>query len=392
MIYLDNAASTQIRQEVLEVINKELVNSFANPSSPYSPARNSRIAVDNARKIFSKIMNCDDNEIIFTSGGTESDNTAIKGPAYALKNIGNHIITTATEHHAVLHTCNNLEKQGFDITYLPTDKYGMVSREDVISAIRENTILVSVIYANNELGSINPIQEIGEAIKKYKGKNSQFPLFHTDAVQAATYLDLNVDKLGVDLMSISAHKFNGPKGIGALYMKNGIPFEPLITGGGQERQKRSGTENIAFISGSAEAIRLAEEEKLKLNKKIMTLKNKITDHMINKHKDIVINGHPAKSLPNIINLTIPDVSADDLSSALDLEDICISNGSACTSNSLEPSHVLKSIGMDANLALNTIRISLGRNNTESEIIHFLNIIDKIIERIRKNRKEFITNN
>jgi len=392
MIYLDNAASTQIRQEVLEVINKELVNSFANPSSPYSPARNSRIAVDNARKIFSKIMNCDDNEIIFTSGGTESDNTAIKGPAYALKNIGNHIITTATEHHAVLHTCNNLEKQGFDITYLPTDKYGMVSREDVISAIRENTILVSVIYANNELGSINPIQEIGEAIKKYKGKNSQFPLFHTDAVQAATYLDLNVDKLGVDLMSISAHKFNGPKGIGALYMKNGIPFEPLITGGGQERQKRSGTENIAFISGSAEAIRLAEEEKLKLNKKIMTLKNKITDHMINKHKDIVINGHPAKSLPNIINLTIPDVRADDLISALDLEDICISNGSACTSNSLEPSHVLKSIGKDANLALNTIRISLGRNNTESEIIHFLNIIDKIIERIRKNRKEFITNN
>ena len=392
MIYLDNAASTQIRQEVLEVINKELVNSFANPSSPYSPARNSRIAVDNARKIFSKIMNCDDNEIIFTSGGTESDNTAIKGPAYALKNIGNHIITTATEHHAVLHTCNNLEKQGFDITYLPTDKYGMVSREDVISAIRENTILVSVIYANNELGSINPIQEIGEAIKKYKGKNSQFPLFHTDAVQAATYLDLNVDKLGVDLMSISAHKFNGPKGIGALYMKNGIPFEPLITGGGQERQKRSGTENIAFISGSAEAIRLAAEEKLKLNKKIMTLKNKITDHMINKHKDIVINGHPAKSLPNIINLTIPDVRADDLISALDLEDICISNGSACTSNSLEPSHVLKSIGMDANLALNTIRISLGRNNTESEIIHFLNIIDKIIERIRKNRKEFITNN
>lgn len=392
MIYLDNAASTQIRQEVLEVINKELVNSFANPSSPYSPARNSRIAVDNARKIFSKIMNCDDNEIIFTSGGTESDNTAIKGPAYALKNIGNHIITTATEHHAVLHTCNNLEKQGFDITYLPTDNYGMVSREDVISAIRENTILVSVIYANNELGSINPIQEIGEAIKKYKGKNSQFPLFHTDAVQAATYLDLNVDKLGVDLMSISAHKFNGPKGIGALYMKNGIPFEPLITGGGQERQKRSGTENIAFISGSAEAIRLAEEEKLKLNKKIMTLKNKITDHMINKHKDIVINGHPAKSLPNIINLTIPDVRADDLISALDLEDICISNGSACTSNSLEPSHVLKSIGMDANLALNTIRISLGRNNTESEIIHFLNIIDKIIERIRKNRKEFITNN
>ena len=392
MIYLDNAASTQIRQEVLEVINKELVNSFANPSSPYSPARNSRIAVDNARKIFSKIMNCDDNEIIFTSGGTESDNTAIKGPAYALKNIGNHIITTATEHHAVLHTCNNLEKQGFDITYLPTDKYGMVSREDVMSAIREDTILVSIIYANNELGSINPIQEIGEAIKKYKGKNSQFPLFHTDAVQAATYLDLNVDKLGVDLMSISAHKFNGPKGIGALYMKNGIPFEPLITGGGQERQKRSGTENIAFISGSAEAIRLAEEEKLKLNKKIMTLKNKITDHMINKHKDIVINGHPAKSLPNIINLTIPDVRADDLISALDLEDICISNGSACTSNSLEPSHVLKSIGMDANLALNTIRISLGRNNTESEIIHFLNIIDKIIERIRKNRKEFITNN
>ena len=392
MIYLDNAASTQIRQEVLEVINTELVNSFANPSSPYSPARNSRVAIDNARKKFSTIMNCDDNEIIFTSGGTESDNTAITGPAFAWKNIGNHISTTATEHHAVLHTCNNLEKQGFDITYLPTDKFGMVTKEDVISAIRENTILISIIYANNELGSINPIQEIGEALQKYKGENSQFPLFHTDAVQAAAYLDLNVAKLGVDLMSISAHKFNGPKGIGALYMKNGIPFEPLMTGGGQERQKRSGTENIAFISGSAEAIKLAEKEKTTLNTTTLKLKNKITNHMNNNHKDIIINGHPTKSLSNIINLTIPDVRADDLISALDLEDICISNGSACTSNSLEPSHVLKSIGIDANLALNTIRISLGRNNTEPEIIHFLNIIDNIIDRIRKNKKEFITNN
>ena len=389
MIYLDNAASTQIRREVLEIINNELINSFANPSSPYSPARSSRIAVDRSRKIFADSLNCNESEIIFTSGGTESDNTAIKGPAYALKNLGNHIITTSTEHHAVLHTCNNLEKQGYEITYLPTDEFGMVSKDDVISAIKPNTILISIIYANNELGSLNPIKEIGEAIKKHKGNNSQFPLFHTDAVQAAPFLDLDVDKLGVDLMSLSAHKFNGPKGIGVLFMKNGVPFEPLITGGGQERQKRSGTENIAFISGSAEAIKLSENEKTINYDKCLFLKNKIINHLKQRQPNVYINGHPKLNLPNIINLTFPDIRADDLISALDLEDICISNGSACTSNSLEPSHVLKAIGMDADLALNTVRISLGRNNTEDEITQFLKILDKIIKRIRDNKKEFI---
>tara|TARA_B100000073_G_scaffold252536_1_gene212600 strand:- start:1433 stop:2608 length:1176 start_codon:yes stop_codon:yes gene_type:complete len=389
MIYLDNAASTQIRQEVLEIINNELINSFANPSSPYSPARNSRLAVDQSRKIFADTLNCKESEIIFTSGGTESDNTAIKGPAHALKNLGNHIITTSTEHHAVLHTCNNLEKQGYDITYLTTDEFGMVSKDDVISAIKPNTILISVIYANNELGSINPIKEIGEAIKKLKGNNSQFPIFHTDAVQAAPFLDLDVNKLGVDLMSLSAHKFNGPKGIGVLFMKNGTPFEPLITGGGQERQKRSGTENIAFISGSAEAIKLSENEKTVNYDKCLFLKNKIINHLKEQQPNVLINGHPKLNLPNMINLTFPDIRSDDLISALDLEDICISNGSACTSNSLEPSHVLKAIGMDADLALNTVRISLGRNNTEDEITQFLNILDKIIKRIKDNKKEFI---
>ena len=389
MIYLDNAASTQIRREVLEIINNELINSFANPSSPYSPARSSRLAVDRSRKIFADTLNCNESEIIFTSGGTESDNTAIKGPAHALKNLGNHIITTSTEHHAVLHTCNNLEKQGYEITYLPTDEFGMVSKDDVISAIKPNTILISVIYANNELGSINPIKEIGEAIKKLKDNNSQFPLFHTDAVQAASFLDLDVKKLGVDLMSLSAHKFNGPKGIGVLFMKNGVPFEPLITGGGQERQKRSGTENIAFISGSAEAIKLSENEKTVNYDKCFFLKNKIINHLKEQQPNVLINGHPKLNLPNMINLTFPDVRADDLISALDLEDICISNGSACTSNSLEPSHVLKAIGMDADLALNTVRISLGRDNTEDEITQFLNILDKIVKRIRDNKKDFI---
>ena len=389
MIYLDNAASTQIRREVLEIINNELINSFANPSSPYSLARSSRLAIDQSRKIFADTLNCNESEIIFTSGGTESDNTAIKGPAHALKNLGNHIITTSTEHHAVLHTCNNLEKQGYEITYLPTDEFGMVSKDDVISAIKPNTILISVIYANNELGSINPIKEIGEAIKKLKDNNSQFPLFHTDAVQAASFLDLDVKKLGVDLMSLSAHKFNGPKGIGVLFMKNGVPFEPLITGGGQERQKRSGTENIAFISGSAEAIKLSENEKTVNYDKCFFLKNKIINHLKEQQPNVLINGHPKLNLPNMINLTFPDVRADDLISALDLEDICISNGSACTSNSLEPSHVLKAIGMDADLALNTVRISLGRDNTEDEITQFLNILDKIVKRIRDNKKEFI---
>lgn len=389
MIYLDNAASTQIRDEVLNVINKELVNSFANPSSPYTPARKSRIAIDKARKTFSEILNCQENEIVFTSGGTESDNTAIKGPAKALESLGNHIITTTTEHHAVLHTCNSLEKQGFDVTYLPTDKYGMVSKESVLSAIKENTILISIIYANNEIGSINPIKEIGQAIKKIKNKDSRLPLFHTDAIQAAPFLDLNVEELGVDLLSLSAHKFNGPKGIGVLYMKNGTPFEPLITGGGQERQKRSGTENIAFISAAAQAIQLAEDEKKQLYLKVSKLKNKVINELKQNHPEIILNGHSSQSLPNIINLTIPNIRADDLISALDIEDVCISNGSACTSNSLEPSHVLQAIGISANLALNTIRISLGRYNFENEIIQFLIIIDKILKRIKMNTPTII---
>lgn len=389
MIYLDNAASTQIRDEVLNVINEELVNSFANPSSPYTPARKSRISIDKARKTFSEILNCQENEIVFTSGGTESDNTAIKGPAKALENLGNHIITTTAEHHAVLHTCNSLEKQGFDVTYLPTDQYGMVSKESVLSAIKENTILISIIYANNEIGSINPIKEIGQALKKIKNKDSRFPLFHTDAIQAAPFLDLNVNELGVDLLSLSAHKFNGPKGIGVLYMKNGTPFEPLITGGGQERQKRSGTENIAFIAAAAQAIQLAEDEKKQLYLKISKLKSKIINELKQNHPEIIQNGHPLQSLPNIINLTIPNIRADDLISALDIEDVCISNGSACTSNSLEPSHVLQAIGISANLALSTIRISLGRYNFENEIIQFLIIIDKILKRIKMNTPEII---
>jgi cysteine desulfurase len=389
MIYLDNAASTQIRDEVLNVINEELVNSFANPSSPYTPARKSRIAIDKARKKISEILNCQENEIVFTSGGTESDNTAIKGPAKALENLGNHIITTTAEHHAVLHTCNSLEKQGFDVTYLPTDQYGMVSKESVLSAIKENTILISIIYANNEIGSINPIKEIGQALKKIKNKDSRFPLFHTDAIQAAPFLDLNVKELGVDLLSLSAHKFNGPKGIGVLYMKNGTPFEPLITGGGQERQKRSGTENIAFIAAAAQAIQLAEDEKKQLYLKISKLKSKIINELKQNHPEIIQNGHPLQSLPNIINLTIPNIRADDLISALDIEDVCISNGSACTSNSLEPSHVLQAIGISANLALSTIRISLGRYNFENEIIQFLIIIDKILKRIKMNTPEII---
>ena len=267
MIYLDNSASTQIREEVLNVISHELKYSFANPSSPYKPARKSRISINKSREIFAEILNCSENEIIFTSGGTESDNTAIKGPAQSLKYFGNHIITTAVEHHAVLHTCLALEKQGFEITYLPTDKYGIVSKESIFNAIKEDTILISVIYGNNELGSLNPIREIGETLTKLKKTESKIPLFHTDAIQAAPFLNLDVQKLGVDLMSISAHKFNGPKGVGVLYMKNGTPFESQMTGGGQERQKRSGTENIAYISGAATAMKLANEEKLELSKK-----------------------------------------------------------------------------------------------------------------------------
>ena len=383
MIYLDNSASTQIREEVLNVISHELKYSFANPSSPYKPARKSRISINKSREIFAKILNCSENEIIFTSGGTESDNTAIKGPAQSLKYFGNHIITTAVEHHAVLHTCLALEKQGFEITYLPTDKYGIVSKESIFNAIKEDTILISVIYGNNELGSLNPIREIGETLTKLKKTKSKVPLFHTDAIQAAPFLNLDVKKLGVDLMSISAHKFNGPKGVGVLYMKNGTPFESQMTGGGQERQKRSGTENIAYIAGAATAMKLADEEKPELSKKLNRLRKLIINYINQNFPDTIINGHTENCLPNIINLTFQNIRADDLISALDLENICISNGSACTTNSLEPSHVLQSIGINANLALNTVRISLGRYNTEEEITEFLKILKIILNRSSK---------
>lgn len=387
MIYLDNSASTRIREEVLNVISDELRNSFANPSSPYKPARQSRVSIDNSRKIFAEILNCSENEIIFTSGGTESDNAAIKGPAESLKYFGSHIITTAVEHHAVLHTCNALEKQGFEITYLPTDKHGIVSKESIFNAIKEDTILISVIYGNNEIGSLNPIKEIGQSLTKLRKTEPKVPLFHTDAIQAAPFLNLDVEELGVDLMSLSAHKFNGPKGIGVLYMKNGTPFESQMTGGGQERQKRSGTENIAFISGAATAMKLAHNEKPTLSKNLNEYRNLIIDFIKQNFPDTIINGHTENCLPNIINLTFQNIRADDLISALDLEDICISNGSACTTNSLEPSHVLKSIGVNANLAINTVRISLGRYNTKEEITEFLKILKIILSRSSKLKYE-----
>ena len=387
MIYLDNSASTRIREEVLNVISDELRNSFANPSSPYKPARQSRVSIDNSRKIFAEILNCSENEIIFTSGGTESDNAAIKGPAESLKYFGSHIITTAVEHHAVLHTCNALEKQGFEITYLPTDKHGIVSKESIFNAIKEDTILISVIYANNEIGSLNPIKEIGQSLTKLRKTEPKVPLFHTDAIQAAPFLNLDVEELGVDLMSLSAHKFNGPKGIGVLYMKNGTPFESQMTGGGQERQKRSGTENIAFISGAATAMKLAHNEKPTLSKNLNQYRNLIINFIKQNFPDTIINGHTENCLPNIINLTFQNIRADDLISALDLEDICISNGSACTTNSLEPSHVLKSIGVNANLAINTVRISLGRYNTKEEITEFLKILKIILSRSSKLKYE-----
>ena len=387
MIYLDNSASTQIREEVLNVISDQLRHSFANPSSPYKPARQSRVSIDNSRKIFADILNCSENEIIFTSGGTESDNAAIKGPAESLKYFGSHIITTAVEHHAVLHTCNALEKQGFEITYLPTDKHGIVSKESIFNAIKEDTILISVIYGNNEIGSLNPIKEIGQSLTKLKKTEPKVPLFHTDAIQAAPFLNLDVEELGVDLMSLSAHKFNGPKGIGVLYMKNGTPFESQMTGGGQERQKRSGTENIAFISGAATAMKLAHNEKTTLSKNLNQYRNLIIDFIKQNFPDTIINGHTENCLPNIINLTFQNIRADDLISALDLEDICISNGSACTTNSLEPSHVLKSIGVNANLAINTVRISLGRYNTKEEITEFLKILKIILSRSSKLKYE-----
>ena len=382
IVYMDHAATTPMRREVVEAMVPYFTGSFGNPSSIYTLAQEARKAVDDSREAIARVIGGRISEIVFTSGGTESDNAALKGVAFALRQVGSHIITSSIEHHAVLHACHQLEQFGFDVTYLPVDRDGLVRPDDVRNAMTDRTIMVSVMLANNEIGTVQPIPEISRVVAEEAASRRRTIVMHTDAVQAAGFLDVNVKALGVDLMSLSAHKFHGPKGVGILYVKRGTPFEPQQMGGGQERQRRSGTENVPGIVGAAAALRLASAEREELSARCARLRDRIVDRVLGSVKGARLNGHPELRLPNNVNICFEAIEGEPVLLGLDFAGICASSGSACSSASLEPSHVLLAIGLSAELAQGSLRITLGRDNTDEDVDHLLSVLPTLVNRLR----------
>ena len=388
-IYMDHGATTPMRSEVLEAMMPYFTESFGNPSSIYTLAQETRNAVEDSRRFVANSIGSRASEICFTSGGTEADNAAIKGVAMSMKNLGNHIITTSIEHHAVLHTCHQMEQFGFDVTYIPVDDKGFVSAKDVLDAITDKTILISVMLANNEIGTIQPIKEIAKKIREYSDKSGKTIVFHTDAVQAVGHLPVDVKDLGVDMLSISGHKFYGPRGVGALYIKRGTPFEPLIIGGGQERQRRSGTENVPGIVGLSKALELSDKEMELESSRQIKNRNHIFDYLKKNMDDILINGDQINRLPNNVNVSFPGIEGESILLALDLGGVSASSGSACSAASIEPSHVLLAIGRSAEQARGTIRITIGRTTTDEDVQYMLNLLPNIVNKL-KNMPSSIT--
>ena len=374
-VYLDHGATTPMREEVLEAMLPFLKDKFGNPSSLHSFGRESRKYIDDAREKVATAIGAHPEEIIFTSGGTEADNIAIQGTAKRLKNKGNHIITTQIEHHAVLDTCEAMEEKGFEVTYLPVDEYAMVNPEDLKEAIKDDTILVTIMHANNEVGTIQPIKEL---VKIAKEKNVTF---HTDAVQTVGNYPVNVRDLGVDMLSLSGHKFNGPKGIGALYIKKGSKVKKIMHGGAQERKIRPGTEHLPGIVGLGEAIELATGEVDKKVKETTYLRDKLMNGLT-RIEYTRLNGHSTERLPGNVNVSIEYVEGESLLLNLDMKGVAASSGSACTSGSLEPSHVLKAMGLDHQSAHGSLRFTIGRGNAEEDIDYVLDVIPEIVERLR----------
>ena len=377
MIYMDHSATTPVKKEVLQEMLPYFSEFYGNPSSVYQLSSKSKLAIDKAREQVAKGIGAKKNEIYFTGGGSESDNWAIKGIAYRHKEKGNHIITTKIEHHAVLHTCEYLQKQGFEVTYLDVDQYGMVNLQELEKAIKDNTILISIMFANNEIGTVQPIKEIGEIARKHK------VLFHTDAVQAVGSIEIDVNEMNIDLLSMSAHKLYGPKGVGALYIRQGTRIDPLIAGGAQERNKRAGTENIAGIVGTGKAVELAYEHLEENNKRLVSLRERLIRGIQDKIPHVRLNGHPEKRLPGNVNFCFQFIEGEALLLSLDMVGVAGSSGSACTSGSLDPSHVLLSIGLPHEIAHGSLRLSLGLSNTEEEVDYVVEQLEGIVERLRK---------
>jgi cysteine desulfurase len=379
IVYMDHAATTPVDPRVVEAMLPYFTEKFGNASSIYSLGREARQAIEEARRTVAEILHAKPEEIIFTSCGSESDNLAIRGVAFAQRHRGkgNHIITSPIEHHAVGHTVEQLEKYfGFEVTYVPVDKYGVVDPDDVGRAIRDDTILITIMYANNEVGTIEPIAEIGKIARK-KG----IP-FHTDAVQAAGALSLNVDELNVDLMSLSGHKFYAPKGIGILYVRKGTPLLPMQTGGGHEQNRRAGTENVPYIVGIATALKIAYEEFESNNSHVKRLRDKLIQGILERIPDVYLTGHPTNRLPNNASFVFKNAEGESILLGLDLKGVCASSGSACTSGSLEPSHVLLAMGIPPEDAHGSVRLTLGRDNTEEDVDYVLEVLPPIVQRLR----------
>lgn len=375
-IYMDYAATTYTKPEVLEEMIPYFTEFYGNPSSVYSISRETKKALDKARMRVAKAINADPAEIYFTGGGSEADNWAIKGIAFAHQNKGNHIITTKIEHHAVLHACEYLEKHGFEVTYLDVDAEGVIRLEDLKNAIKENTILVTIMMANNEIGSIQPVKEIGEICREKK------IFFHTDAVQAVGHIPVDVKEMNMDLLSLAAHKFYGPKGVGALYVKKGIKIHNLVHGGGQEKNRRAGTENVAGIVGLGKAIEFATDNMEEHNKTLTYLRDKLMNGLL-EIPHTRLNGPKGENrLPGNVNVCFRFIEGESVLLMLDAMGICASSGSACTSGSLDPSHVLLSIGLPHEIAHGSLRLSLGDGTTEEEVDYVLKTVPSIVQRLR----------
>ena len=375
-VYLDNAATTALSPRVLEAMLPYFTQYYGNPSSVHAFGREAKQGLDKARDQVAKALHCEPSEVIFTGCGTESDNTVLLGVAQRYGDKGKHIITTNVEHHAILHTCEYLEKQGYSVTYLPVDQDGLVTAEQVAAAIRPDTILVSIMFANNEVGTIMPIQEIG-AVCKEKGV-----LFHTDAVQAVGHIPVDVQAMHIDMLSLSAHKFHGPKGVGALYCRKGIRLPSYIMGGVQERGRRAGTENVAGIVGLGAAIQLATEQLEENRAKMTALRDRLMTGIQARISEVKLNGHPTNRLPNNVNFSFKYIEGESILLMLDMNGIAASSGSACTSGSLDPSHVLLALGLPHEIAHGSVRLTLGDETTEEDIDYTIDVLEKTVARLR----------
>ena len=376
-IYFDNAATTSTDEEVVKAMEPYFSLKYGNPNSIHSLGHEAREAIEETREKTAHLIGANSAEIVFTAGGTEADNHAIKGIAWANQKKGNHIITSKIEHHAVLHSCQFLEKQGFKITYLPVDKYGLIDPEDAKKAITDKTILVTIMHANNEIGTIEPIKEISKVVKKAG------VYFHIDSVQTVGHIPINVNDLGVDMLSMSGHKFYGPNGVGALYLKKGTNIISLIDGGAQEKNRRAGTENVAGIVGLGKAVELAEKRLTKgLEDRIVKLRDKLIKGIMDKIENVRLNGHPTNRLPGNANFCFEFIEGESMLLRLDMEGVAASSGSACTSGSLKASHVLLAIGLPPEIAHGSLRLTLGKNTTEEEIDYVIDILPGIIEKLR----------